>query len=272
MITINQEKCKRDRICAIECPSGLIDFVDKDAYPSPAAGAGEQCLSCGHCVSVCPYGAIAIDGITPEDCQPLNQDLMPSANQVEFLLKSRRSIRRFKKQAVDRELLNQVIEVARFAPSGHNTQSVHWLVIEDKNEVQVLAGLTADWMRAMITSYPQVAASMHMEEVVAAWEQGADRICRNAPHVMLAYGPKAVGATPASCTIALTYLELAAYSLGLGTCWAGYLGAAAASFPPLQERLDLPKGYKVYGAMMVGYPQYRYQRIPPRLPARITWR
>ena len=34
---------------------------------------------------------------------------------------------------------------------------------------------------------------------------------------------------------------------------------------------SLPEGQKVYGALMLGYPNYRYQRIPTRLPANITW-
>jgi nitroreductase len=36
-----------------------------------------------------------------------------------------------------------------------------------------------------------------------------------------------------ACAIALTYLELATYSLGLGACWAGYFSAAAAFYPPM---------------------------------------
>ena len=72
--------------------------------------------------------------------------------------------------------------------------------------------------------------------------------------------------------IALTYLELAATSMGLGCCWAGYFNAAAASFPPLIEALALPEGHQSYGAMMIGFPQYQYQRLPARNEPAITWR
>jgi nitroreductase len=75
-----------------------------------------------------------------------------------------------------------------------------------------------------------------------------------------------------SCFIALTYLELAAPSLGLGTCWAGYFTAAANFYPPLQKALDLPQGHLPYGATMIGYPKYSYQRIPPRNKPEISWR
>jgi len=65
---------------------------------------------------------------------------------------------------------------------------------------------------------------------------------------------------------------LAAPSLGLGTCWAGYFTAAANFYPPLQEALALPQGHLPYGAAMVGYPKYGYQRMPPRNKPEITWR
>ena len=69
---------------------------------------------------------------------------------------------------------------------------------------------------------------------------------------------------PAACTIALTYLELAAPSIGLGCCWAGYFYAAATTFPPLQEALALPKNHQCFGAMMAGYPKFNYHRMPLR--------
>jgi len=72
------------------------------------------------------------------------------------------------------------------------------------------------------------------------------------------------------CTIALTYLELAALSFGLGTCWAGYAHMATA-LPSIQEVLNLPEGRQCFGAMMVGYQKFDYHRIPLR-KMNVTWR
>jgi nitroreductase len=77
---------------------------------------------------------------------------------------------------------------------------------------------------------------------------------------------------PAACTLALAYLELAAPSFGLGACWAGHFNAAANSWPPMQEALGLPHKDISFGAMMVGYPKFKYQRLPLRKEAAITWR
>ena len=72
--------------------------------------------------------------------------------------------------------------------------------------------------------------------------------------------------------IAMTHLELAAIAYGLATCWAGYFTGAAKTWPPMQEALALPEDHELAYAMMIGYPKYKYQRIPVRNAADITWR
>jgi len=272
LFTINPDKCQRDGICAAECPLKLITLNGKDKLPTPADRAEKQCINCGHCVVVCPHGALTLKTMTPEECAPVDKKLLPSADQVKLFLTARRSIRTYQKQPVDRATLSDIIDTARYAPTGMNTQPVNWLVIEDPGEVRRLAGLVIDWMRLTIEKKPELAKSMNMKRFVAAWENGEDRICRGAPHLIVAHGPEAVSNSLTSCTIALTYLELAAFSKGLGACWAGLFHRAANIHPPLVEALNLPDGHQCFGAMMVGYPQYQYHRIPLRKKAAITWR
>ena len=96
-------------------------------------------------------------------------------------------------------------------------------------------------------------------------------ICRGAPHLIVACAPKEYPWATTDCAIALTYLELAAPSFDLGACWGGFFTAAARQWAPLQETLALPEGQVVCGAMMVGYPRYRYHRLPLRNEPPITW-
>jgi nitroreductase len=177
-----------------------------------------------------------------------------------------------KKKSVPRDLLTRVIETAGFAPTGGNTQPVEWLVIEDTNEVRRLTGLVADWQRTLLQEGTEPLLRKRMERIVKAWDEGIDRICRQAPHLIVAHGPGDLPASLSSCTIALTYLELIATSFGLGTCWAGYFNTAANSYLPLLNALALPPGHLPFGAMMIGYPKYHYQRIPLRNKPKITWR
>jgi nitroreductase/NAD-dependent dihydropyrimidine dehydrogenase PreA subunit len=272
LLTVDQEKCKRDGICARVCPMGIIELETKEAFPTMVDGDNEFCITCGHCVAVCPHGAMTHKDMRSEQCPPVRNDWLLGPEQVEHFLRSRRSIRAYKKKPVDRETLTKLIDIARFAPSGHNRQPVNWRIIYNSEEVYRLAGLVIDWMRNMIKDESPLAAAMHMDRVVAVWETGVERICRGAPHVVVAHAPEDERTAQTACTIALTYVELAAPSLGLGACWAGYFNAAANFWPPMKEALNLPDGHVSFGAMMIGYAQFKYHRLPSRNAARISWR
>jgi nitroreductase len=202
----------------------------------------------------------------------MQKDLLLTADHCEHFLRSRRSIRVYKKKQVIRKDLIRLIEIARYAPSGHNSQCAEWLVLGSRNELQNLSGIVVDWMRWMISNMPEIALSMHMDRVIKRWEGGKDVILRGAPVVIVAHAEKDNRLAPTTCTIALTYLELASTSMGLGCCWAGFFNAAATSFPPMIEALRLPKGHQCFGSMMVGYPKYSYHRLPVRKQPGITWR
>ncbi len=269
---VDQEKCLRDGLCVAECPAKIIESIGEKGFPTPVAGAERYCIDCGHCVAVCPVEALTLQTMSPQDCRPIQRELLLTPEQCEHFLRSRRSIRNYKDKRAPRELLQRLIETARYAPTSHNSQPVHWQVIEDPAEGRRLGGLVAEWMRSLLARNAEFAVSMHMDKVVAAWDKGIDRILRGAPHLAVAHGLSTLSASQSSCIIALAYLELAAPSLGLGTCWAGYFTAAATFYPPLQEALALPKNHLTYGAVMIGYPQYRYQRMPPRRKPEISWR
>jgi nitroreductase/NAD-dependent dihydropyrimidine dehydrogenase PreA subunit len=271
LFSIDRDKCKRDGLCVEECPMRLIEMKGED-FPTSIKSAEEFCVNCGHCVAICPQGALSLATMKPQDCPPVKAELNLGPEHVEHFLRSRRSIRTYKKQPVERATLKRLVEMARYAPSGHNLQPVHWLVITDSAEINRLAGLVIDFMRMMIDTHPEIAGPMHFAQVVKAWEYGADRVLRGAATVVVAHSLQSLASAQSACTIALTYLELAAPSLGLGTCWAGYFNAAATFYPPMAAALALPEGHQCFGAMMVGYPKFKYQRLPLRNEPPITWK
>ena len=69
---------------------------------------------------------------------------------------------------------------------------------------------------------------------------------------------------------ALSYAELMAPSLGLGSCWSGFVEfCAQVGYEPLLKLLNLPAGYRVAGAIMVGYPKFKYRYMPERESLRV---
>ena len=271
LFTINQETCNKDGLCAAVCPAGIIDSKDGE-YPMPIAEADELCIRCGHCVAVCPTASLTHKEIPLESCTPIAKELGITHEQTVHFLRNRRSIRQYKDRPVDKSELKRLIDIARYAPSGHNLQPVEWLVFGDKTELKRLSGIVVDWMHWMLDNMTEIALSMHMDRTVARWDSGYDVILRDAPAVIVAHAHKDNRVAPAACTIALTYLELGSTTMGMGACWAGYFNAAATTFPPMKEALDLPEDHQAFGSMMVGYPKYRYQRMPIRNEPKIIWR
>jgi len=140
-------------------------------------------------VAVYPLAAIGIETMMPQDCALVKKELLLSPEQAEHYLKTRRSIRVYKKEPVPQDTLAKLIDIASYAASGHNTQPLSWLVIEDSQEVRHLAGLVADWMRVAIKEMPWLADFLHFDRIVADWEQGRDRIMRGAPHAIVVHAP-----------------------------------------------------------------------------------
>lgn len=271
LIRINQKSCNQDGFCAAVCPSQIIDF-QKGRYPSLKPGTEAACIRCGHCVAVCPTGSLDHNAMAAEQCPPVQAGMKLSAESTEHFLRSRRSIRVYKNMAVEPSRLERLIRMARYAPSGRNTQGVGWLVLGQPDELRRIAASVADWMRWVIDNDPETVAAMHLDKILAYWEKGIDSIFRGAPVVIVAHAEEENPRALTTCTIALTYLELAATGLRLGCCWAGYLMKAADDYPPLPQALALPEGHRCYGAMMVGYPRYTYHRLPLRNEPKITWR
>lgn len=272
LFQIDQEKCNRDGFCVKECPAQVIVMADKNAFPSPMEDAGEFCINCGHCVAVCPHGAFALSTMPPDHCPPVQKGLLPGPESVRQLLRARRSIRQYKKTPVPHDLLADLLDTARYAPTGSNKQQVHWTVLQDPAGMKRFAGMVIDFTRLNLTETVDADMARRMRRIIAAWDNGKDRILRGAPNLILVHSGADLPFAEADCLIALTYLELYAYAKGLGTCWGGYFTAAANFYAPLTEALELPAGHRCYGAVMLGYPKTGYERIPRRNAPLVTWR
>jgi nitroreductase len=206
------------------------------------------------------------------ECPGIQRDLLPDAGHIRELLMARRSIRFYKNKIVAHELLEELIDTARYAPTGSNKQQVQWVVFEDPKEVNSLASMVIDWAKSMLPLMPDDSMVKKMERRIAQWDEGRDPMLRGAPHLIVAHCLSDLPFAEADCVNALSYLELYACAKGLGTCWAGYLTAAANFHEPLAQALALPSGHKCFGAVMLGYPQYKYTRIPKRNTPVVTWR
>jgi nitroreductase len=164
------------------------------------------------------------------------------------------------------------LEIGGFAASAGNEQPWRWLVVTEPAEVQRIAAMVVDWMRIIMKNNPANATRAGFPRIVSAWDSGKDRVCRGAPHVIVAHAEESWPYAPEDCANALTYIDLYAQVLGLGTCWAGYLYTAVNNYFPLFDALNIPAHHRACGAMMVGYSVYTYHRCPPRKEPQATWK
>jgi nitroreductase/NAD-dependent dihydropyrimidine dehydrogenase PreA subunit len=271
LLIIDETKCKKDGICARECPLAIIKLKDGDGFPEIRPGGEDICNSCGHCVAICPHGALSHARVPIEKSPLIEKDLEINAEQAVQFLRSRRSVRFFKDQPVEREKLQRLIEIARYAPTGGNLQLVEWLVFTDAALIRTIAERTVEWMRQVLAKAPK-SVPPYFPLIVRAWDMGYNSVTWSAPALVVASAPKKATTGMVDVALALAYFELAAPKFGLGTCWSGLVEGALQLFEAVKEAVGLPDGYPHHYAMMVGYPKPKYTRLPERKAPKITWK
>ena len=228
-------------------------------------------MLCGHCESICPDSALKHSQL-PE-MKPIRHDKLKevtSENIAEYF-RSRRSIRAFLPKKVDKEILEEVIDIVRYAPTGVNRQMNRWVIVGDQQTIHRLGEGVITWMKTMIPVNPELAKRLNFVGLVTAFERGNDVICRNAPHLVIGYTDASYSTGPKDNTIAASHLELLLPAFGLGGCWAGYLMVALQYSPDLKKLIGLDDSYTVHSALMIGYPKYRYLKTPHRKESQVNW-
>lgn len=270
LLIIDEIRCKRDGFCVRDCPTTIIQLPEK-GFPEIVPGGEATCLDCGHCVAVCPHGALSHKRISIQSSPAINESFRIDEGQAMQFLRARRSIRHFLDKPVEKSKIQRLIEAARYAPTGGNSQSVEWLVLSDRSRIKEIAGLTIGWLRQIVKNPQIAAASPYLQSAVAAWDAGNDSVLRNAPVLVVAMAPKEAMNGLVDLTIALSYLDLFAPAMGLGTCWAGLLQGALLSTPSIRTSIGIPEAYPHHYPIMLGYPELKYYRLPERKVPKIVF-
>ena len=184
------------------------------------------------------------------------------------LIKSRRSTRRYKSEDVSDEQLKQIVEAGRFAPSGGNCQSTHFIVVKNKEILTELANLTQQEFAKM-----EVIPGLYKSIVnsINASKKGNYIFHYNAPVLIITANQKDYGNNIADCACALENMMLMANALDLGSCWINQLKWLNENPVILEymKRLGMDKDERVYGALAVGYPDTA-DGLPDREPLKRT--
>ena len=189
------------------------------------------------------------------------------------LVRNRRSIRRFKSDPIPDEAIDKIIEAARWAPSGYNSQPWEFVVIKDKklkdNVFDIIArrrpaggsgfANTEDyresWMRQK--SHPWLDPEMEYQNApVFILLYGDTRTLPGLPMVVRFDRAMQQSIYNSSLASAFLYMHLAATALGLASQWVS-LVTSPNNHLRLKGLLNIPAGVEVYDMMALGYPAVR---------------
>lgn len=286
LITINPELCKKEGFCTRICQKVFSQEVRGSV---PIVTHEEFCNSCGHCVMICPAGAITQADSPPERLHPVLRHLIPPYEQVRELVAARRSTRTFQQKDVEREVIEKVIEGARFAPSAKNTQSTQLIVIQDRSILHTIAATTATWLgntakklknpvwrRLYLLRGAGNAREMtrwigQFELIAEKMREHRDLVLFDAPVLLLFYADSRVSFAEVNASLALQNSTIVASSLGLGSFFTGYVVAACSHNRAMRQLLELPKNNKIYGGLAIGYPEIQFPQWIERGPGKIRW-
>ncbi|MFC1948278.1 nitroreductase family protein [Chloroflexota bacterium] len=268
IVEINRDTCTKCGICNFVCSAGLIES-DNQNYPLAIPETDEACNRCGACVAACPTGSLNHRDLPLEKSPSIDNQFKVSLEQCAQLIKSRRSIRSYRDKKVPREKITRLIDEARYAPTGGNSQNVKWLVIDNQETMEHLRKIGRTFVIEAFANIP--AYSSRLELFKKRRDAGFDIFLHGAPVLVNIYGEENMPIAAIDSTIALSYFDLLANSAGLGCCWIGLFSAAANNLSQIKDILGLPEGNQVYGSMIVGYPKYSYPRIPVRNLANVRW-
>lgn len=262
-ITINKDRCIGCGMCVKDCFVNAL-MLDENKHPKYVTNGEQMCAGCQHCMVVCPKAALSFGDKNPDKCQPIVQ-----GNDEELLgvIRSRRSVRNYKQQDVPAEKLEKICQMLAAAPTGENVQDLHFSIVRTKAKMDEIRDAVYKEMMALESDNPFIGM------VKQTYSAGIDLAFRGAPSMVVATVNKqkaVLGCDIVDPIISLSYLDLYAHTLGLGTLWDDLGMFALESTPEARKLLQIPEGYDIAFVLLLGIPATKYMRVPQHEPVSIA--
>lgn len=257
MFKLDTNKCIKCAKCVNDCITGAIV---SDENNQPMMVHTDKCIKCQHCFAICPVGAITFNNKKPEDSQT---PCLNNSEELLKLIKSRRSIRKFQKINISKDTLDKLKEMLKYTPTGCNNHKLQFSFIEDIEVMDDFRSKVNSKIINILNKQPAkfiLNQTNKFEKYKEAFLNGEDIIFRDCPHMVVVSAPIDAPCHREDGIIALSYFELYANSLGIGTLWCGYAQAVLKIFPEFCEYLKIPQNYSPVYCMLFGSKDIEYKR------------
>lgn len=187
-------------------------------------------------------------------------------NPVIEAIKKRRSVRSYEDRPVPRDILDIIIDAGNQAPSAMNSQPWRFVVIEDKVLKKKLLGAALPNAKKILENVKTFDPERYAQ-IMKRYDELEDPIYYSAPAVIFVIG--AGRYADHSCPLACENIMLAAYSLGIGSCWVGF-GSMVTEDAEVVKALDIKEDEKIFGPIVLGYPKI-FPDSPQKKPPYVKW-
>lgn len=269
-IHINQNTCIRCKKCVRICPSALFTLQEDKGIEVNA----EDCISCGHCVAVCPSNSIEHADFPPEKVHTIDRSQLPTADQVELLIRSRRSNRAFSKEKISEELLQRIIEAAHRAPTATNAQEVKMVLVTRPETLKEVSRITIGTFMSIVNLVENPLLKMILKPLMPSgyryvpvfkrlheeFERGNDGILRGATAAIFFYTDKKERFGCQDCNLAYQNASLMAEVAGVSQFYTGFVCSAAGMDRKRKLQKLLGIEGTVHAGIALGMPSFHFDK------------
>jgi len=181
-------------------------------------------------------------------------------NPVFSAIKGRRSVRQYTREPLSKEEIEDIITAGRYAPSASNIQPWRFIVITNR---ELIAELSREIRKAMtrVLTFSSVLKVFSRELRDPASIRGLKHFAEDEEDVIFHDAPVLIFVVSRkgpfnneSCACAVENMMLAAYSMGLGSCWIGFVRFLRRGSTGL-KKINVPDKHRVVAAVVFGHPE-----------------